>query len=299
VSYPAEDHTMAGTLTLPIKRSSPLPAVILISDTGPQTRDGDSPGVGGLKLGIFRAIAEKLSNNGIAALRYDDRGVGKSGGNFPAASMSDFEKDARAAITYLRTLREIDPGRIGIVGYNEGALLGARIAAESPEIKALVSMAAPARNGEEILRWQQEKRLARLNLEEADYKAEVQKGLAFIEAIKKTEDDVAEIGDQRINARWFREFLSFEPLPIFRRVKCPVALIHGGKDIQVPPEDSETLERALADSRNSEHELKSYPNLGHLFTESAGDGMAEMADTQRKASEDVLNYILGFLKRKL
>jgi dienelactone hydrolase len=299
VSYRSEDHTMAGTLTLPLKRSHPLPAVILISDTGPQTRDGDSPGVGGLKMGIFRAIAERLSNNGIAALRYDDRGVGKSGGNFPAANMTDFEKDARAAITYLRTLPEIDPRRIGIVGYNEGALLGARIAAESPEIRALVSMACPARNGEDILRWQQEKNLARLNLQEADYKAEAQKGVDFIESIKKAEGDVADIQGQRVNVRWFREFLSFEPLPIFRRVKCPVAIVQGGKDIQVPPEDSEMLDRVLTESGNSEHELRSYPNLGHLFTESTGDGMAEMADTQRKVSEEVLNTIVGFLKRKL
>jgi dienelactone hydrolase len=299
VNYPSEDHTMAGTLTLPIKRSGPLPAVILISDTGPQTRDGDSPGVGGLKMGIFRTIAEKLSSNGIAVLRYDDRGVGKSGGNFPAANMTDFEKDARAAITYLRTLPEIDPRRIGIVGYNEGALLGAHIAAESPEIKALISMACPARNGEEILRWQQEKSLARLNLREADYKAEEQKGLAFIEAVKKAEGDVAEIEDQRINVRWFREFLSYEPLPVFSRVKCPVAIIQGGKDIQVPPEDAETLNRVLTESGNSEHELRSYPNLGHLFTDSSGDGMAEMADTKKRVSEEVLNYILGFLKRKL
>jgi hypothetical protein len=299
VNFPAEDHTMAGMLTLPPKRSAPCPAVILISDTGPQTRDGDSPGVGGLKLGFFRAIAEKLSTNGIAVLRYDDRGVGKSGGNFPAASMTDFENDARAAITYLRTLHEVDPGRVGIVGYNEGALLGAHIAAESPEIKALVALACPARNGQEILRWQQEKNLARLNLKEEDYKAEVQKGLTFVEGIKKAEGDVAEIEDQRINVRWFREFFSFEPLPVFRRVKCPVGIIQGGKDIQVPPEDAETLDKALAESGNRDHELRSYPSLGHQFTESAGDGMAELADTGKRVSDEVLSYLLGFLKRKL
>ena len=138
-----------------------------------------------------------------------------------------------------------------------------------------------------------------MSLRDDDYKAEVQKGLAFIEAIRKAGGDVAEIEDQRINVRWFREFLTFEPLPVFRRVKCPVGIIQGGKDIQVPPEDSASLDKTLAESGNGDHELRNYPNLGHLFTESAGDGLAEMADTQRRVSEEVLTFVMGFLKRKL
>jgi dienelactone hydrolase len=299
VNYSSGDHFMAGTLTLPRSHTPPFPAVILITDTGPQNRDGDSPGVGGLKMGIFRAIAEKLSVNGIAVLRYDDRGVGKSGGSFPTADMTDFESDARAAITFLRSRPEIDPRRVGVLGCNEGALLGARIAADSPEIKALVSLASPARNGEEIMRWQQKRSLERLNLREEDYKAEEKKGLAFIEAIKKSDEDVAEIDAQKVNLRWFRAFFASDPLAVIRRVKCPVAVMQGGKDTQVPPEDAEALDRALTESDNREHDLKIYPTLGHLFTESSGEGMAEMADTQKKISEEVLNYILGFLKRKL
>ncbi len=299
VTYPSGDHTMAGTLTLPKARTGPFPAVILISDTGPQNRDGDSPGVGGLKMGIFRTIAEKLSSNGIAALRYDDRGVGRSEGNFPTANMTDFESDARAAITCLRARSEIDPRRIGIVGYNEGALLGARIAADSQEIGALICLASPARNGEEILRWQQQKNLARLNLREEDYKAEEKKGLDFIEAIKKAREDVAEIDDQKVNVRWFREFFACDPLAVIKRVKCPVAILQGGRDSQVPSEDAKALDEALTESDNRNHELKIYPNLGHLFSESTGAGLAEMADTQKKFSEESLNFILGFLKRKL
>jgi len=295
----SRDAQMSGTLTVPRAGAPPFPAVILISDTGPQNRDGDSPGVGGLKMGIFRSIAEKLSSNGIAVLRYDDRGVGKSGGSFPTAGMADFESDARSAISYLRARPEIDPGRIGIVGYSEGAILGARIAAESPEIRALLALACPARNGEEILLWQQEGNLARLGLREEDSKAEEKKSQAFVEAIKKADQDVIEIEDQKINVRWFRDFFAMDPLSIIRKVKCSVAIVQGRKDIQIPPEDAEALDKALTESDNRDHSLKVFPNLGHLFTDSSGEGLAEMADTRKVVSEEALDYILGFLKRKL
>lgn len=299
VRFSSGEHSMAGTLTLPKTRPGPSPAVILISDTGPQNRDGDSPGEGGLKMGIFKSIAEKLSGNGFAVLRYDDRGVGKSGGSFPTASMSDFEDDARAAITYLRSRSDIEVGRIAILGYNEGALVGARIAAADPGIRALINMAGPARSGEEILNWQRRNYLSRLNLREEEIRAEEKKGLAFIDAIKKSEDDVVDIDGQNINARWFREFLTCDPLGIIKRVKCAVAVIQGGKDIQVPPEDAAALDKTLAESDNRDHELRVFPGLGHLFTESSGEGLAEMADSRKTISDEVVNYIVTFLKRKL
>ncbi len=299
VSFPSEGVVLAGTLTIPKTGTGRFPAVVLLSDTGPQNRDGDSPGVGGLKSGIFRRIAEKLSGKGIAVLRYDDRGVGGSSGNFPTAGMTDFENDARAAIRYLRARPEIDPGLIGIVGYTEGAILGARIAADSLDIRALVCLACPARNGEEILRWQQQTSLARLGLNEEAYKAEQKKGQEFIEAIKKADGDVVQIEDQKINVRWFHDFFATDPLALIKKVRCPVAIVQGGKDIQVPPEDAQALDKALTEADNRDHELKVYPDLGHLFTESSGEGMAEIADTARPVSAEVLDYILGFLKRKL
>ncbi len=299
VTFPSDDVLLSGTLTIPKTGGGPCPGVILVSDTGPQNRDGDSPGVGGIKKGIFRIIAEKLSNNGIAVLRYDDRGVGKSGGSFPTADLADLERDARSAITCLRGRAEVNPARIGIVGLTEGAILGARIASDSPDIRALVSMACPARNGEEVMRWQQQESLARLGLNEEGHRSEAKKGDAFIDAIKRADGDVVEVDGQRINVRWFHDFFAVDPLQIMKRVKCSVALMQGGKDSQVPPEDAATLDKALTESDNRDHELKIFPNLGHLFAESSGEGMAELADTQRPISGEALDYLLNFLKRKL
>jgi len=299
VLFPSGDHTMAGTLTLPKSRSVPLPGVVLITGSGPQNRDEDSEGPGGLKLGLFRAIAEALSGGGFAVLRYDDRGVARSGGSFATASMTDLEDDARAALSFLKTRSEIDPARIGILGHSEGAVLGARIAVASGEVKALVSMAGTAQNGENILRWQLRAALSNMRLSEAEVKAAADRQESFIAAVKKAEGEVAEIEGQNVNLRWFKEFLAYDPLPTIRRLSCAVAVLQGGRDVQVPPEDARALEKALAEAENRSCEIKIFPTLGHLFTESTGEGIAELADARRKISPEALDFIVDFLRRKL
>jgi len=299
VLFPSGDHTMAGTLTLPKSRSALLPGVVLITGSGPQNRDEDSEGPGGLKLGLFRVIAEALGNHGFAVLRYDDRGVAKSGGNFATASMTDLEDDARAALSFLKTRSEIDPARIGILGHSEGAVLGARIAAVSGEVKALVSMAGSAQTGENILRWQLRAALSNMRLSEAEVKAAADRQESFITAAKKAEGEVTEIDGQNVNLRWFKEFLAFDPLPTIRRLSCAVAILQGGRDVQVPPEDARAWEKALAEAENHSYEIKIFPTLGHLFTESSGEGIAELADARRKVSPEALDFIVDFLRRKL
>jgi hypothetical protein len=294
VDYPSGDHRMAGTLTLPAGRKTKLPAVILISGSGPQNRDEDSEGAGGLKLGLFRTIAERLSRGGIAVLRYDDRGVGRSGGSFPTANMTDFEDDARAAIEYLKTRPEVDPRRIGVIGHSEGAILGARIAASSPNLKALVLMAGTAENGRSILRWQAQKALAATHLGATERKAAAEQQEEFFRLVDSADSDVTEIQGQTI-----KEFLSFEPLSAVRQVRCAVAVVQGGRDVQVPPEDARLLERALDESGNADHELQTFPSLGHMFTESSGEGIAELADPAKQVSSEFIEYLARFLARKL
>jgi uncharacterized protein len=284
---------------MPKNRPARLPAAVLITGSGPQNRDEDTVGPGGLKLGLFRLIAENLSSNGIAVLRYDDRGVGRSQGNFASSSMTDFEDDARAAIAYLKMRTEVDPARIGIVGHSEGAALGARIAATLPDIRAFVCMAGMARNGAEILRWQSKQALSKLNLTPQEAKAAAEKQERFLEAVKATEEDVAEVEGQTLNVRWFKEFISYDPLDAIKRVKCSVAILQGSKDVQVPPEDGHSLAMALTVAGNDDHVEKVFPGLGHMFTESSGEGIAELADSRKKVSPEVLEFIARFLRGKL
>ena len=116
---------LAGTLSLPFT-NGPVPAVVLCSGFGPQDRDAD---LFGHKL--FVALARHLVQHGIAVLRVDDRGVGKSTGNFNEATSADFARDALAAIDYLKTRKEIVREQIGLLGHGEGGLVAPMAAEQS------------------------------------------------------------------------------------------------------------------------------------------------------------------------
>ena len=140
--------TLAVTLSLPAG-PGPHPAVVLITGSGPQNRDEEIEGIPG--YAPFRWIAEYLSARGIAVLRYDDRGVGQSGGDFATATSADFADDAEAAFNYLRDRPEIAPARIGILGHSEGAMVAAKAAVRQPEVAFVVSLAGTAVTGYETI----------------------------------------------------------------------------------------------------------------------------------------------------
>ncbi|MXW18699.1 MAG: alpha/beta fold hydrolase [Gemmatimonadetes bacterium] len=152
VTYPNPDggHAMAGTFTRPVSGGR-FPTVILISGSGPQDRDGAALG-----HRPFLVLADFLTRNGIAVLRYDDRGVGGSTGDFGAATSRDFASDALAAVAYLKSRDDVDPGRIGLAGHSEGGLIAPMVAVESPDVSYIVLMAAPGVLGERLAQAQTE-----------------------------------------------------------------------------------------------------------------------------------------------
>jgi pimeloyl-ACP methyl ester carboxylesterase len=140
--------TLAGTLTLPAG-PGPFPAAILISGSGPQDRNEE---IFGHKP--FWVIADHLTRQGVAVLRYDDRGVAKSKGNFATATSKDFASDAEAAFAFLQARKEIDGKKIGFIGHSEGGLIAPMIAARKPDVAFLVLLAGPGLPGADILRRQ-------------------------------------------------------------------------------------------------------------------------------------------------
>jgi uncharacterized protein len=136
---------LAGTITRP-KTGGPFPVAILISGSGPQDRDETI-----LDHKPFWVIADHLTRNGIAVLRFDDRGVGKSTGKFEKATTEDFAGDVTNAINYLKTAKSIDPKRIGLIGHSEGGLVSTLVAGKNDEVAWVILMASPGVNGEQIL----------------------------------------------------------------------------------------------------------------------------------------------------
>jgi pimeloyl-ACP methyl ester carboxylesterase len=144
VTFEHGEITLAGTLTLPDAKGA-HPAVILITGSGPQDRDESIEPLAAIKP--FALIADYLTQAGIAVLRYDDRGIGQSTGDFAAATSADFADDTEAALDYLLSRPEIDPQQIGLLGHSEGGLVAAMLAARRPDVAFVISMAGPSVDG--------------------------------------------------------------------------------------------------------------------------------------------------------
>ena len=280
---------LAGTLTLP-KGDGPFPAVVLVSGSGAQDRDellfGHRP---------FLVIADHLARNGVACLRYDDRGYGKSTGKFGGATSADFATDAHAAVAYLKGRKEIDPKRIGLCGHSEGGVIAPLVAAEHPaDVAFIILLAGPGVSGERILH-QQALDLSRL-LDDTTTEAEVKEftdavmpvvrtaktteeakerlTAAMTALITKEKDEKkrkeAEKGVEAAVARladpWMRWFVAHDPAPTLEKVRCPVLAVNGEKDIQVKAKDNlEAIESALKKGGNKTFKCVEFKGLNHLF----------------------------------
>ena len=183
---PKSGNKLAGTLTLP-RSPGPHPAVLLITGSGPQDRDeallGHRP---------FLVISDYLTRRGIAVLRVDDRGVGKSTGKFAEATTVDFAADARASVDFLKARKDIDPKQIGLIGHSEGGIIAPMLASESSDIAFIVMLAGPGVTGEEILVAQQY--LIARAMGTPEETAEKDRGMQrFILGVVREEKDDAEV----------------------------------------------------------------------------------------------------------
>ena len=283
--------TLAGTLTLPSQEGL-FPVVLLITGSGPQDRDeaiaGHRP---------FLVLADYLTRQGIAVLRVDDRGVGRSTGDFSPATSEDFASDVLAGIAYLKTRKEINPKKIGLIGHSEGGIIAPMVAVKSPDVAFIVLMAGTGLTGEEILYLQGALIFRAMGVSEEDIAKNRQfnekifsvlkeeEDIEIIEKIlrqmfmadweKMSEEEKKAIGDPEVylNAQlqsllspWLKFFLTYDPKPTLSKVKCPVLAINGEKDLQVPPKENlSAIEEALVAGGNKNFTVKELPGLSHLF----------------------------------
>ncbi len=285
--------TLAGTLTMP-SEGGLYPAVILISGSGPQNRDeqifGHKP---------FLVMADYLTKNGFAVLRFDDRGMGESTGIFQSATTEDFARDVESAVNFLRSRKEIDRQKIGLIGHSEGGLIAPIVANASADIRFMVLLAAPGLRGDKLLLLQQraigkamgtsdEQLRKSENINENIFEIVVQSnGIDTLQAslvsyIKNTLnsmpeierpagnlEDYARLQAKQLTSPWMIHFLKYDPVAALERVRCPVLALYGEKDLQVPPSPNlATLKAALERGGNKDVTTKVLPGLNHLFQES-------------------------------
>ncbi|TGE17179.1 alpha/beta hydrolase family protein [Hymenobacter elongatus] len=270
---------LAGTLTVPAGEG-PFPAVLLLSDTGPQDRDGTLD-----QYRMFGALADYLTRRGIAVLRYDDRGVGQSQGNTAAATTADLVKDAQAGLNFLRTRPEVDVSHIGLIGHGEGGNIATLAAAEPLPPTFIVLMAAYGVPGQQVLLQQQANVMRSVGMEAVQIEAATKRQKSMLEIINLTADNaqaqaiVANMLRQtntsmdnatalasaaELTTPWYRYFLGFDPQSVLAKVRCPVLLLNGTKDLQAAPETNLTaLDKGL--KANKDVTARKLPGVNHLF----------------------------------
>jgi pimeloyl-ACP methyl ester carboxylesterase len=310
VSYsnPTAKIELAATLTIPPGKG-PFPAVLLIVGSGPHDRDetlmGHKP---------FVVLADYLTRKGIAVLRADKRGVGKSGGDYSKAVMADFASDAEAGVAYLKTRVEVNSHKIGLVGHSEGGIEAPMAATHDPDVAFIVMMAGPGVPGDEILQQQVVLigRAAGKSQEEVEKDAAIQKEV--LATVKKDEDDAALEKDLRavmagkvpeaqmgmqikiVSSPWFRDFLRYDPAATLSKVTCPVLDINGEKDLQVPPEQNlPAIRKALAAGGNKNFEVVELPGLNHLFQTAKTGGVDEYGDIEETMSPVALEKVASWI----
>jgi pimeloyl-ACP methyl ester carboxylesterase len=313
---------LAGTLTLP-KGGGPFPAVLLITGSGPQNRNEEV-----FNHRPFWVLADYLTGRGIAVLRVDDRGVGQSTGSNAKATTEDFAEDVLAGIEYLKTVKEINSQKIGLIGHSEGGIIAPMVAVQSKDVAFIVLIAGTGLTGEEILYLQSaliskaegannekiendlkiQKSLYSVIKKEKDDKIarEKLKRILDVEIAKLSEEEKKSAGDvdaaieQQINrllCPWFRFFLVYDPKPILTKVKCPVLAIGGEKDLQVPPrENLSAIKKALKKGKNKDYTVKEIPGLNHLLQTAETGSVSEYAKIEETISPKALKIIGDWIK---
>ncbi|MDP2037868.1 MAG: alpha/beta hydrolase [Ignavibacteria bacterium] len=313
--------TLAGTFTFP-KDEGKYPAVVMVTGSGPQDRDESL-----MNHKPFLVIADYLTRNGIAVLRFDDRGIAKSKGSFTTATSADFATDALAAVEYLKTRKEIDSKKIGIAGHSEGGLIAPMCAVNSSDVSFIVLLAGTGVSGKDVIVLQTELIVRANGAKEEDVQKAKNENIRifgvvaedtdslqmFNKLLAMYNDDISKMSDEekkkpenskesfdrnvkQILSTWFRFFIKYDPRPTLEQVTIPVLALNGGKDLQVDPKQNlPEIEKALKAGGNKNFKTVELPGLNHLFQPAETGSPSEYSKIETTFSEDALKIMKDWI----
>jgi len=305
--------TLAGTLTLP-SGQGPFPAAILIAGSGPHDRDENVAG-----HRPFLVLADHLTRKGIAVFRYDKRGIGKSTGNYDQATTEDFASDATAALDYLKSRKEINATKIGLIGHSEGGLIAPMIASRSSDVAWVVLLAAPGLKGEQIMLLQSELILKAAGFDDDRIaKARDFSLQSYALARKERDPDAleAKLTDlvdstgmsttlppttlkpqaRMMTLPWFRFFLDYDPIPALKKTQCPVLALNGDKDLQIASKENlAQIQKALQEGGNKDFQTHELAGLNHLFQHAPTGSPTEYGGIQETFAPEALTAISDWI----
>ena len=266
----AANARFAGTLVYPegYKEGDKVPVLIMVTGSGAENRDEEV-----FDHKPFLVIADYLARHGVASLRFDDRGVGKSTGSMEGATTKDFAEDALAGIEMLRGLKQFS--KVGVLGHSEGGSVAFMLGAKQ-KVDFIISMAGVGAKGDTALTAQANRTYelmgVPMQVNVAQYRAQV----------------------AQLNSPWLNYFLDYDPIPDIQGTRCPVLAINGDKDVQVVSSlNLKGIEKAL--SKNKKNLVKEYPGLNHLFQHCTTGLPTEYAGIEETISEEVLGDIATWI----
>lgn len=314
--------TLAGTFTFPTSGSN-FPVVVLITGSGPQDRNEEI-----FEHKPFWVLADYLTNKGLAVLRYDDRGFGESTGDFSSSTSIDFGRDAVAAIDYLKTRKEINPKKIGLIGHSEGGVIAPMIASQNNDVAFVVSLAGVMITGGKLLILQKEMQLRSMGSSEEFIAKEINFDTGIMEVVTNSAVDslknnletyvtqyfkdhpkfaadhgLTEVYYKQVivdtySSPWLSNLIKYDPQDSLENLKCPLLALNGEKDLQVPvKENFEVLQTIMKTDSSKNFTLKSYPDLNHLFQESETGAVREYSQIEQTFSPTVLKDIYDWISR--
>lgn len=302
VSFTNAGYTFNGTLTLPENYTKDTPVVLMVTGSGQQNRDEEM-----FEHKPFAVIADALARQGIASLRYDDRGWGDARSvKFINFTVEDFCEDAATALPLLRKRFS----KVGVLGHSEGGTIAMMLAAEG-KADFIVSLAGMAISGKETLVMQNRQAMSAIGLpkETVDtYCNSISKALDEIASGKKASeiniDGMPEAlkpitikSLQQADTPYIRHFLNVDVSELLSKIKCPVLALNGTKDTQVDcTANTIQLERGLT---NCKHTIKKVDGVNHLFQHCTTGNVVEYQQIEETIAPEVLQTITGWINSEL
>jgi len=310
VSVPANGFSLAATISRPVAPAEPaaiagrkptpvrLPAVVLLSGSTPSDRDEIVAGIP-----IFAQLANALADAGYLVVRYDERGMGQSGGRAESATFEEFATDARAVFTYLGKRKDVDPKRISMIGYGEGGWVALIVAAREQRLAALALIAAPAVSGTELVLEQQRQLFDRGATTDAAQQAAVEQQKTILDAVMTGNgwDTLPPDIRRRVDTPLYRSFLMFDPAQMIVRVRQPMLIIQPALDREVPTHHGQQLAQlGRSRQRAKSTDFVQLPGVNHLLARAATGDVAEYGTLpERSVSPAAILEITSWLSKAL
>jgi alpha/beta superfamily hydrolase len=314
---------LAGTLTMPSDGKA-TKIVILITGSGPQNRNEE---IVQFNHRPFLVWSDWLTRKGIAVLRFDDRGIAKSTGDFNSATTSDFSDDVEAAVQYIKSRNDLDKLEIGLMGHSEGGMIAPMVASRDKAVKFIVLLAGPGVPIKELMLRQISEQLQlsgvsadsikfslsmndklftytiqhpKLTATALNQKIDsiIRYDLKYVYHANPSETSIEQMvtAGQALSSPWFRYFISFNPGDYLSKVKCPVLALDGTLDMQVNGKDNLAgIQSDLEKGGNQHFQVILLPDLNHLFQKATTGSVAEYSQIEETVDPVALQTVSDWI----